>query len=292
MFNLKTITFDQIKFSTIALEMDEIIPDTVYDWTEDDFAKYQVPIGNSRFPITDFFDITVEGEAESAAEVKMIFKGDLNRTKYIGSKMSAGEIYCYGNVDLHVGAEMSGGYIYVEGNAAAHAGREMSGGKLEITGNTKEFTGASYIGEWRGMSGGEIIVHGNAGKQCGECLVGGKIRVKGDCDILAGIHMTKGLIEIDGNVNRWPGGQMKNGNIVVHGHLGRLLEGFVLQGVVVDPVVDGEQFEGKYIHYVGDIGLNGKGSLYLGAETNREKLGEYGEHDDEYTSIREYRNLE
>jgi formylmethanofuran dehydrogenase subunit C len=141
------------------------------------------------------------------------------------------------------------------------------------------------------MTGGEIVVGGNAGKQCGECLTGGKIHVKGNCDILAGIHMTKGIIEIDGDVNRWPGGQMKNGNIIIHGFLGRLLEGFVLDGIVVDPEVEGITFEGKYIKYTGDIGLNGKGNLYLGAEANKEKLATYGELDDEYTSIREYRNL-
>ena len=132
---------------------------------------------------------------------------------------------------------------------------------------------------------------GNAGKQCGECLTGGKIHVKGNCDILAGIHMTKGVIEIDGDVNRWPGGQMKNGNIIIHGFLGRLLEGFVLNGIVVDPEVEGVTYEGKYIQYTGDIGLNGKGNLYLDAEANKEKLATYGELDDEYTSIREYRNL-
>ena len=269
---MKTITFDQLKTSSIALE-------------------YEVPIGNSRFPITDFFDITVEGDAEGPNDVKMILNGDLNRVKYIGCKMSGGEIVCNGNVDLHVGAEMSGGSIYVHGNAAAHAGREMSGGYLEIDGDTKEFTGASYIGEWRGMTGGKIVVKGNAGKQCGECLTGGRIHVLGNCDILAGIHMTKGIIEIDGDVNRWPGGQMKNGNIVIHGFLGRLLEGFVLEGVVDDPEIDGEVFKGKYIQYKGDIGLNGKGALYLDAEANREKLAHYNEIDDEYTSIREYRNL-
>ena len=140
-------------------------------------------------------------------------------------------------------------------------------------------------------AGGKIVVKGNAGKQCGECLTGGRIHVLGNCDILAGIHMTKGIIEIDGDVNRWPGGQMKNGNIVIHGFLGRLLEGFVLEGVVDDPEIDGEVFKGKYIQYKGDIGLNGKGALYLDAEANREKLAHYNEIDDEYTSIREYRNL-
>ena len=282
---MKTITFDVKKRNQIALEMDEIIPDTIYTWEEADFDKYAVPVGNSRFPLTDFFDITVEGTADSPAEVKMIFNGDCGRVKYIGTKMSAGEIIVNGDVDLHVGAEMSGGSITVKGNTEAHAGREMSGGKLEIYGNTKEFTGASYIGEWRGMSGGQIIVHGNAGKQCGECLVGGHIHVLGDCDILAGIHMRKGLIEIDGNVNRWPGGQMKNGNIVIHGKLGRLLEGFVEEEIVTDPDVKGVQFKGTYIKYRGDIALNGIGHLYLDAEKNRDKLSAWKDEDDEYISL-------
>ena len=39
MFNLKTITFDQIKTSSIALEFDELIPDEIYSWTEADFAN-------------------------------------------------------------------------------------------------------------------------------------------------------------------------------------------------------------------------------------------------------------
>ena len=282
---MKTITFDVIKRNQIALEMDEVIPDNIYSWEAEDFDKYAVPVGNSRFPITDFFDITVEGTADSPAEVKMIFNGDCGRVKYIGNKMSAGEIIVNGDADLHVGAEMSGGAITVYGNCEAHAGREMTGGTLEIFGNTKEFTGASYIGEWRGMRGGKITVHGNAGKQCGECLVGGHIHVKGDCDILAGIHMRKGLIEIDGNVNRWPGGQMKNGNIIIRGRLGRLLEGFVEEGIVTNPVVNGIEFEGTFIQYKGDIALKGKGHLYIDAETNRDKLSAWEDEDDEYISL-------
>ena len=282
---MKTITFNVKKRSPIALEFDEVIPDTIYSWEAADFDNYAVPVGNSRFPITNYFDIEVEGSAESPSEVKMIFNGDCGRVKYIGNKMSAGEITVNGNADLHVGAEMSGGSIFVDGDVEAHAGREMSGGLLEITGNTKEFTGASYIGEWRGMTGGQIIVHGNAGKQCGECLTGGKIHVLGDCDILAGIHMTKGTIEIDGNVNRWPGGQMKNGNIIIHGKLGRLLEGFVEQDIVTDPEVDGIVYEGKYIQYKGDIALNGKGALYIDAEKNRDKLSAWKDQDDEYITL-------
>lgn len=272
MLNLKTITFNQKKASSISLECDELIPDEIYTWEKADFEKYEVPVGNSRFPLSDYFDVEVEGEAESPEEVKMILNGDLSRLKYIGAKMSGGEIIANGNVDLHVGAEMSGGSILVNGSTEAHPGREMTGGSLEIMGNVKEFCGASYIGDWRGMTGGKITVHGDGGKQLGECLTGGEIHVKGNCDILAGIHMTKGLIQIDGDVNRWPGGQMKSGNIVINGKLGRLLEGFVQDGIVADPEVDGKVFSGQYIKYTGDLALNGKGGLYINAEKNRDKL--------------------
>jgi len=269
---LKTITFTQKKASQISLEFDELIPDTIYNWEKADFDNYEVPMGNSRFPLTDYFDVEVEGSAETPDEVKMIFNGDMGRVKYIGCKMSAGDIVVNGDADLHCGAEMTGGSILVNGNAESYAGREMKGGSLTIMGNTREFCGCSYIGDWRGMSGGKITLHGNAGKQLGECLSGGEIYVKGDCDILAGIHMTKGFIQIDGDVTRWPGGQMKNGNILINGKLGRTLEGFEQEGIFSDPEIDGKMFSGKYIKFKGDIALNGKGGLWLKAEKNRHLL--------------------
>ena len=269
---MKTITLTQKKKSQIAMEFDDLIPDNVYNWEKSDFENYEVPIGNSKFPLADYFAIEVEGTAESPEEVKMILEGDMGRVKYIGCKMGAGEIIVNGDADLHCGAEMKGGSILVNGDAESYAGREMEGGELTIMGNTREFCGCSYIGDWRGMSGGKITIHGNAGKQLGECLSGGEIYVRGNCDILAGIHMTKGFIQIDGNVTRWPGGQMKNGNILINGKLGRLLEGFVQDGVVSDPEIDEKSFSGKYIKYTGDIALNGKGGLYLNAEKNRDLL--------------------
>jgi formylmethanofuran dehydrogenase subunit C len=271
-FNLKTITFNQKKTSPIALEFDELIPDEIYGWDKSDFDKYMVPIGNSRFPLSDYFDVEVEGEADSPAQVKMVLNGDLGRVKYIGAKMTDGQVIANSSVDLHCGAEMTGGSILVNGDAESYAGREMTGGNLEIIGNVKEFCGASYIGDWRGMTGGIITIHGNAGKQLGECLTGGEIHVKGNCDILAGIHMNKGLIQIDGDVTRWPGGQMQNGDIVINGTLSRFLEGFEQEEIVKNPTIAGKSFSGNYIKFTGDIARNGKGSLYLAAEKNRHLL--------------------
>ncbi|KZX15538.1 formyltransferase/hydrolase complex Fhc subunit C [Methanobrevibacter cuticularis] len=266
---MKTITFNQKETSPIALEFDELIPDEIFTWEKSDFDSYMVPIGNSKFPLSNYFDVEVEGTAESPAEVVMIINGDLGRVKYIGAKMSNGQIVANSSVDLHCGAEMSGGSLLVNGDAESYAGREMTGGELTIKGNVKEFCGASYIGDWRGMTGGIITIEGNAGKQLGECLTGGEIRVKGNCDILAGIHMTKGLIQIDGDVTRWPGGQMQNGDIVINGKLSRSLEGFDYQEVITDPTISGKSFSGKYIKYLGDIARNGKGNLWLNAEKNR-----------------------
>ena len=41
---MKTITFDQKKTSSIALEFDELITDNIYTWTEADFDAYKVPV--------------------------------------------------------------------------------------------------------------------------------------------------------------------------------------------------------------------------------------------------------
>jgi formylmethanofuran dehydrogenase subunit C len=269
---LKEITFVPKKFSKIALEFDEVIPDEIFNWNKSDIEKFKVPVGNSRFPISNYFDVKVEGAAEGPEEVKMVFEGDMGRLKYIGCGMSAGQITVNGDVDLQAGAEMKGGSLTINGNAESYAGREMKGGALTINGNVREYCGATYIGDWRGVSGGVITINGNAGKQLGECLSGGEIYANGNVDILCGIHMTKGFIQIEGDVTQWPGGQMKNGDILIKGKLGSLLEGFEFEGIYTDPEVDGKEFTGNYIKYIGDIGVDGKGRLWLNAEKNRDLL--------------------
>ena len=85
---MKQITLTPTKFSSIALEFDELIPDEIYGWSKADFEKYEVPVGNTRFPLTDYFDIEVEGEAQSPEEVQMIIDGDAGRVKYIGCRFT------------------------------------------------------------------------------------------------------------------------------------------------------------------------------------------------------------
>ena len=60
---------------------------------------------------------------------------------------------------------------------------------------------------------------------------------KGDCDILAGVHMSGGKIQIDGNVNQWFGGQMKKGIIIINGNVEKMLPGFVLEESIYHPSI-------------------------------------------------------
>lgn len=260
---MKIINLTMIKTSNIALEFDNVLPEILYDKSLEEVKNTIIFHGNTEEKLCDYFKVNVEGKCENSEECKIIINGNLSRVKRIGYCMSSGIIIANGDVDFHVGALMSGGHIIVNGNAESYAGREMTGGLLEINGNVREFCGSSYAGDWRGMSGGKIIVRGNAGKQLGEYMMGGEIIVNGDCDILAGIHMSGGLISIDGKVSQWIGGQMKKGTIIVNEMLNEMLPTFHLQEIIHNPQINGKYYIGKYELYVGDKGVNGKGTLWL-----------------------------
>ena len=260
---MKTIELTLTKALKIPLEFDNVLPELLYDKTLDDIKNTIVYQGNKEKTLKDFFEINLRGLCEKASDCKLIINGQLNRIKYIGNNMSCGIIVANGDVDLHAGSMMSGGHLIINGNAESYLGREMSGGLIEVKGNVREFCGSSYVGEWRGMNGGTIIVDGNAGKQLADCMLKGKIHIKGNCDILAGVHMAGGFIQIDGDVESWPGGQMKKGIIVINGHIKDMLQGFKLKEVVYHPLINNKYFVGKYELYLGDIGSNGKGQLWL-----------------------------
>ena len=96
---------------------------------------------------------------------KIVVKGDVKKVKYLGFKISAGEMVIEGSTDLYVGAWMTGGKILAKGNVEAFAATGMKGGELIIEGNAGNYLGAAYRGDWRGMSGGKILVKGNAGSR-------------------------------------------------------------------------------------------------------------------------------
>ncbi len=260
---MKIINLIMTRKSSVSLEFDNILPELLFDKSSEQIGESIIYRGNKQEPLSDYFDIEINGKCDNADDCCIVIEGDLSRVKRIGLAMSCGKIIANSSVDFHVGAHMSGGHILVNGDAESYAGREMTGGILEIMGNVKEFCGSSYAGEWRGMSGGKIIVHKNAGKQLAEYMMGGNIHVEGDCDILAGVHMSGGTIEIDGDVKQWFGGQIKKGCIIINGKTENMLPGFVLHETVYHPFINGKYHIGKYVVYSGDKTVRGKGQIWI-----------------------------
>lgn len=260
---MRTINLFMKQHTKIPLEFDNILPELLYDKTDDEIGNTLIYHGNRRENLSDYFNITTTGKASSGDECVIIINGNLDRVKYIGLRMSKGQIIANGDVDMHLGAQMQGGEIIVNGNAESYVGREMKGGNIIVNGDVKEFCGASYMGEWRGMNGGCILINGNAGRQLGECMSGGEIIVNGNCDMLPAIHMTGGYIQINGDITKWPAGQMKRGVIVVNGNVGEILEGFTKKEVIQNPQINGEYHIGKYALYMGDETVRGKAQLWI-----------------------------
>ncbi len=260
---MRTIRLSLKRQVKIPLEFDNVLPELLYDKSMDKLNDVIVYQGNRKKKLNEFFDVEVEGSADKPCDCKVIINGELGRIKYIGNEMSCGIIIANGDVDLHAGAMMSGGHLIINGNAESYLGREMTGGLIEVNGSVREFCGSSYVGEWRGMNGGTIIIEENAGKQLADCMLNGYIHIKGNCDILPGVHMAGGFIQIDGDVESWPGGQMKKGVIVVNGHIKDMLQGFKRKERVCNPLINNRYFFGRYDLYIGDIGANGKGQLWV-----------------------------
>ncbi len=144
---------------------------------------------------------------------RSLSKAMCKKVKYLGFKMSAGEMVIEGNTDLYVGAWMTGGKLLAKGNVDAFAATAMKGGELIIEGNAGNYLGAAYRGDWRGMSGGKILVKGNAGSDIGMYMIGGEIIVNGNVDVHVMTHAEGGKTIIKGNAKSKVGGQMVDGTI-------------------------------------------------------------------------------
>lgn len=241
----------------IPIEVDSLISDNLFGKNEAEIKAVKVWWGNRQENTGDLFDVSVEGKAWSAKEVKVVFEGDLRRVKHIGDGMKAGEIEAHGAVDMHCGAMMEGGRVTVKGDADCWAGREMKGGELIIEGDAADNLCAMYRGEMTGMTGGKVTVEGNAGECVGQYIAGGEILIKGNADVLAGYAMRGGRIVIEGNA-ALPGADMIKGDIIVKGDV-EMLPSFKYVGV---DTIEGE----RYDKYSGDHAMGekkAKGTLYV-----------------------------
>lgn len=247
---METVTLTIKNQPELYLEAETISPDALAGKKVEEILGLPVYVGREQHRLGDYFDVSGKPGA-TPAETKIVLNGDLSRVKYIGTKMTDGEIVVNGDADMYVGAWMQGGKITVNGNVNAFAGTGMKGGESIIKGNAGNYLGAAYRGDWRGMQGGKITVTGNAGSDVGTFMNGGEIVIGGDVDVHVGTHAEGGKIVIKGNAKSRLGGQMVEGEIYVFGKIDVMLPGFVYREDV-DIEVDG--VKGRFALYEGDIG--------------------------------------
>ncbi|MDD2474001.1 MULTISPECIES: formylmethanofuran dehydrogenase subunit C [unclassified Methanoculleus] len=247
---METVTLTIKNQPELYLEADTISPDTFAGKKTEEIVDLPVYIGKEPHRLGDFFEVAGRTGA-TPAETKIVVNGDLSRVKYIGMKMTDGEVVVNGDADMYVGAWMQGGKITVNGNVDAFAGTGMKGGEIVIKGNAGNYLGAAYRGDWRGMQGGKITVMGNAGSDIGTFMNGGEIVVGGDVDVHVATHAEGGRIVVKGNAKSRLGGQMVEGEIYVFGSIDRMMPGFAYREDV-DLEVDGTK--GRFALYEGDLG--------------------------------------
>jgi formylmethanofuran dehydrogenase subunit C len=271
------------RMPSIPVEAEVISPDVVAGLTLPEVGNLGVHLGNKVHPLKEFFN--VEGElAETAAKQRIVIDGTINKVKYVGARMTAGNILIKGCSGMHTGAQMSGGEIIVEGNTRDWAGAEMKGGLLIIRKDSRNQTGAAYRGSAEGMTGGCILVEGDAGTEVGAFMRRGMIVVKGDLGPLTGAHMNGGTIFVFGRASRRMGveAQGNGGFIACFGTVESLLPTYAYD-TTYEPafmklylrqirdelgIEEAEQFlEAAFQRYRGDASAGGSAEIFV-AELN------------------------
>jgi formylmethanofuran dehydrogenase subunit C len=213
------------KVPELYLETEHISPDVFAGKTAQQIGELHVHMGNQTYKLSDYFTIEGKGGA-TAADTKIVIAGDVSKVKYIGMKMTAGEVEVLGNADMYVGAWMAGGKLLVKGSVDSFAGIAMTGGELVIEGNAKNYIGAAYRGDWRGMQGGKLVVKGNVGSDVGSNINGGTIEIGGNADVHLATHAEGGKIIVGGVAKGRVGGQMVKGEIYVLGGVERMMPSY------------------------------------------------------------------
>ena len=247
---METVTITMKNPPALYLEAVNVSPDAFAGKTATQIAELSVHEGNTTTTLGKYFEVSGNAGA-TAADTKIIVKGDVKKVKYLGFKMSAGELVIEGSTDLYVGAWMTGGKLLAKGNVEGFAATAMKGGELIIEGNAGNYLGAAYRGDWRGMSGGKILVKGNAGSDVGMYMTGGEMVINGNVDVHLMTHAEGGKTIVKGNASSKVGGQMVDGTIYIFGSIDTMMPGFKPKGEV-ELEVDG--VKATFAHYIGDMG--------------------------------------
>jgi formylmethanofuran dehydrogenase subunit C len=247
---MDTVTLTVKQTPELYLECEHITPDFFAGKTAAQIAELPAFQGKEDTTLGAYF--TVAGNAgATAADTKIVINGDCSRMKYIGTKMTAGEVLVNSDADMYTGGWMKGGKLTVKGNVHSFCALGMEGGDFLIEGNAGNYLGAAYRGDWRGMQGGVVRVKGNAGSDICTFMNGGTMIVEGNVDIHIGTHMEGGTIIVKGRANRRVGGQLVKGDIYVYGGINVMMPGFRKVGEVTKEV-DGSKVELE--EYIGDLG--------------------------------------
>ena len=251
----------------VPTEAECITPDNFAEKSVDGIEKLPIWEGNKKRLLSELFKIESK-TYESANETTIQIHGDVSRVKRIGAKMCQGKIIIMSNAGMHLGEEMNGGTIIVSGNADSWTGSMMKNGTIEIKGDAGDYIGGPYRGSTRGMSGGTIIIHGNAGNELGCFMRKGLIKVHGSVGQFAGIHMKNGAIFVGGNSEGRAGAEMTGGKIVICGNVPSVLPTFNIDSLKSKVKINGEEANGPFYLFIGDITEEGEGKLYVSQASN------------------------
>ncbi|NLV27098.1 MAG: formylmethanofuran dehydrogenase subunit C [Methanomicrobiales archaeon] len=238
------------KIPDLYIEAENITPDHFAGKTAQQIGELHLHLGNTTAKISDYFSVEGKG-GQTAADTKIIVAGDTTKVKYIGMKMTAGEIEVQGNTDMYTAAWMSGGKIHVKGNVDSFCAIGMTGGEFIVDGNAKNYLAASYRGDWRGMQGGKVTVKGNAGSDTATFMNGGTIDIGGNVDVHLGTHAEGGKIIVRGNAKGRVGGQMVKGDIFVLGQVERMMPSYIYKA---DEEVELDGKKQIFQVWIGDMG--------------------------------------
>jgi len=198
--------------SSVPVEVEGIIPDTVGDKSLAEIEKLEVFQGNYRTCVAEFFDVS--GDPTDGC---IAWEGELAGVHWIGTAMSRGWMHIAGNVGRHLGSEMTGGEIHVEGDAGDWVGGEMHGGLIHVRGRAGHLIGSAYRGSARGMTGGTILIEGDVGNEIGHSMRRGLLAVGGKAADLIGFNMLAGTILVFGDCGIRHGAGMKRGTLGLFG---------------------------------------------------------------------------
>jgi len=268
-----TVTLCLRKEFRVSVNARCLSPDIFAGKSLSEIATLEIWEGNRKHSLSDFFEI--EGNCGSTSgEVAIHLVGDLSKVHRIGAGMTGGEVKIQGHVGMHLGEEMRNGTITVEGNAGSWLGSVMNDGTIEVKGNAGDYVGGIYRGSTKGMRGGTIIVYGNAGTEVGCYMRNGLIKIHGNVDQFVGIHMKHGTIVVHGRAEERAGAYMTGGKVVLCNYTPSVLPTFTIDSIKRKAKVDGEEIQGPFYLFIGDLTEHGEGKLYV-SKNHNEHLSKY-----------------